>query len=323
MDNQLNSFKNSITGTTSIISAGASNTLPGKSLNGTLYKLDDNVSLVMNNYFCDYDFAEALSIEMKDGRFFSKEFATDSSAIVLNETAVKLLGLENPIGKEIFGSFGKGLTFHIIGVVKDFHFESMQQEIKPLAMLGFLKNLKWHPPRYISAKINSSDIVSTINFIQNEWNRFLPNVPFEYSFLNEDYDNIYKREATAGKTITIFSLLAIFVGCLGLFGLASFTAVQRTKEMGIRKVLGASHSNILLLFSKSFLRWIIIANVIAIPAAYFAMHNWLEAFAYRVEIGPGAFIFAGLVSFTITLSTIGYQAVKTANNNPVESLRSE
>jgi len=316
-------FKAALLQDSRIISIAASNTLPGRPFNGTFYFYESDQPATLNNYFCDFDFAEMLNIEMEKGRFFSKEFSTDSSAIVLNEKAVELLGLTDPIGKEILGSFGKGLTFHVIGVIKDFHYESMHQKVRPLALLHFLPNLRWHPPRYISARIRTDDVAGTIAFIKNKWEIFAPDVSFEYSFLEDDYNNIYNKELQTGKVFIVFSILAVFIACLGLLGLISFITEQRTKEIGIRKVLGANVQSVVLLLTKDIIKWILLANIIAWPITYLIVSKWLQNFAYRTPVDFRVFLYSAVLVLIIVLLTMSYQSVKAALNNPIKSLKYE
>lgn len=320
---RIEAFKNSIRSNANILNAAASNTVPGKSFNGTFYRLGEDKTLVMNNYFCDHDFAETLSIKMVEGRFLSKDFSTDSSAIILNQQAVKELELEDPLGKEIFGSFGDGLTFTIVGIINDFNYESMQEKVRPLAMMYFLRNLKWHPPRHISVKMQTNNIKQTIHFLKDTWKSFSTNVPFEYAFLDDEYDKLYRKEIQAGKVISLFSILAILIACLGLFGLVSFITDGKIKEIGIRKVLGASQPGILLLLSNAILRGIYLSNILAWPIAYFAMNKWLDNFAYQTKLSLWIFVFSGLATLLIALFTISYQTIKAARANPIESLRYE
>jgi putative ABC transport system permease protein len=222
---------------------------------------------------------------------------------------------EEAIGKPLI--YG-GRNGNIIGVIKDFHFESLHNKIVPIILLI---NKSGHGQ--ISVKISGKNTPATLDFLKGKWEEFRPEYPFDYSFLDEDYSALYKSEQQLGLIFGLFSSLAVVIACLGLFGLASFSAIQRTKEIGIRKILGASVSGIIALFSKDFLKLIFIANFIAWPLAYYAMSRWLENFAYRTEISAATFIIAGLTAVVIALATISYQSVKTALANPVKSLRHE
>jgi putative ABC transport system permease protein len=263
----------------------------------------------------DYDYLKTFNIKLAQGRFFSKEYSTDTSNYVVNESAAKAMGMESPLGKRF--SY-EGREGNIIGVVKDFHSTSLRYEIEPLVMTiipGWYDN--------IIIKIKSEDIPKTILLIERKIKKIVPDFPFTYFFLDESLDDLYKSEQRMGSIFRYFALLAIFISCLGLFGLASFTTEQRTKEIGIRKVLGATVGNILLLLTKDFIKWVLIANIIAWPIGYFAMNKWLQDFAYRTNIGLFTFIISALLALMIALLTVSCQAVKVALANPIEALRYE
>ena len=207
-------------------------------------------------------------------------------------------------------------------MIKDYHYESLHQEIRPQALFlsgGYYTNVE----RYISVRLNTENISGTIKHIESKWNEFAPQMPFEYSFLDQDYDNLYMNERQTRKLFSIFSFLAIFIACLGLFGLASFIADQKTKEIGIRKVLGASVAKIVKNLNKSFLKWVLIANLMAWPIAWFAMNRWLENFAYRIGLSWWMFVLAAVLAVFIALLTVSLQTVKAALKNPIDSLRYE
>ena len=256
---------------------------------------------------------------MAAGRPFSREFGTDTTqAMVLNEAAVKMFGYSSPeqaIGKRFkqWGREGK-----IIGVVKDFHFRSLQQPIKPLSM-----RIEPGGCELVSANVAAANLPATISAIENKWKQLIPNRPFSYFFMDEYFDKLYRGEERFGKLFLNFAILAIFISCLGLLGLASYSTIQRTKEIGIRKVLGASVSNIVSLLSRDFLKLVAISSLIAFPVAWFAMNKWLQDFAYRTSVGWWVFIAAGILATLIALFTISFQAIKAAISNPVKSLRTE
>jgi putative ABC transport system permease protein len=278
--------------------------------------------LVMAIHSVDYNYADVFDIQMVQGRYFSEEFSTDiSEGIIVNETALKAMGLEEePIGTRFFCPmpFNMSKEGKIIGVVKDFHFRSLHKKIEPL-ILAIAPG--WHTDMYV--KMRSQDLPATIAHVEKTFKAFAPDYVLEFSFLDESLDSLYKTEMRLGSLIKYGSVIAIFIACLGLFGLASFTAEQRTKEIGIRKVLGASVSNIIVLLTKEFTQWVLIANVIAWPLGYFVMRKWLEHFAYRIDIPMGAFIFSGLLVFGLSLLTVCHKAIKAALANPVSSLRYE
>jgi putative ABC transport system permease protein len=254
------------------------------------------------------------------GRNFSKDYGSDSSAVVINETAAKILGYSDPIGKKIYSAFaqqGRENAYTIIGVVKNFNFESLRKDVGPLCfLLGGGNGLAVF-------KVNTSNIQNLVSNIESKWKALASGVPFSYRFLNESFDKMYRNEQRVGKIALSFSLLTILIACLGLFGLATFIAEQRTKEIGIRKVLGASVNGIVQLLSKDFLKLVFIAFIIATPVAWWAMHKWLQDFAYRVDLAWWMFLLAGLGAIFIALVTVSFQAVKTALTNPVKNLRTE
>ena len=261
------------------------------------------------------DYLETLNIEMVQGRFFSKKFTIDASSVVVNETAAKVVGGKTPLGRQ-FTFWGK--KFRIMGVVKDYHFSPMQFTLKPLILAYMPDDF-----RYFIIKINPERIPEAIASMERVWKKFAPEYPFEHRFLAEEYDSMYRTEQKVGTIFKSFALLAIVISCLGLFGLASFLAERRTKEIGIRKALGASVSEIVLLLSKEFTKWVVVANVIAWPIAYYAMNQWLQGFAHRISIGIGPFLAATLLAIVIALLTVIYQTVKAALTDPVEALRYE
>jgi putative ABC transport system permease protein len=270
---------------------------------------------------CDYDYLKTFNIEMARGRYFSPEYPTDtSSGIVINESAMRLFGWPDPIGKSLKRS---GLqTFTIIGVVKDFNFETLQRNIQPMVLLpNSCKNFSLQ--RFTSIRIAAGNTSETIDFINKTFKEVAPGRVFRYSFLDERYNRLYENEHTTAKIFIFFSFLAIFVACLGLLGLTTFATEQRTKEVAVRKILGAKTSEIFLILSKESIKWVIIANIFAWPIAYFIMKKWLENFAYKINLGILEFLFAGVIAFIIALFTVSFQVRKVAKGNPVESLKYE
>ena len=313
-------FKQALLGHPDILSVSGSTTLPGMGLNNIGFRAEgEEKGITLNLIMGDFDLLETLQFKMQEGRFFSRAFPTDSSAIVINEATAKLLGWDNPIGKHL-DPYGTELT--VIGVVKDFHYESLQNTLEPGAILLLPGVFNWSE-RYISVRIRPENPAETLGQIRSTWDAMSNGMPFEYTFFDQEYDALYKNEERTGRVFTIFSLLAIFVSCLGLFGLASFAAEQRTREIGIRKVFGASVPGIVARLARDFTRWVVIANVIAWPAAYYAMSYWLHNFAYRMQISITPFVAAGLLTFVIALLTVCYQSVRAAAANPVESLKYE
>ncbi len=268
----------------------------------------------------DEDFMPTYQVHLLAGRNFSKSFGTDTAAFLLNEAAVKVLGLasnEKAVGRRFQYGGRKG---QIVGIFNDFHFESMHQRILPLVLLMPKDQNDYGR---ISIKIAGNNVQAAIGNVEKVWRKFLPEIPFEYSFLDQRFQQLYSSEQRQGALFTIFACIAIFIACLGLFGLSAFTITQRIKEIGIRKVLGASANNIVTLISRDFLQLVGVAAIIAFPVAWLAMHRWLQDFAYRVEISAWLFIAAAVLAALVAFVTIGLQALKAAMTNPVKNLRTE
>ena len=320
-------FVDDIKSNPNVINASNSNNVMGLTFNNTAYRMADQPDqspILIWNLFADVNFADTYQIKMAEGRYFDENRVTDSTGVVLNEAAVKTLGIKgNPIGQEVFqygGNNGNGRTSKIIGIVKDFNFETLHNEIRPLIL-----NL-WRAGgfgRYVSVRIAPQNIQSTIDFIETKWLALAGQQAFEYTFFDDDFARIYADEQRTGKVFTSFAVLAILIACLGLLGLAAYTAEQRTKEIGIRKTLGASVFSILILLSKEFTKWIIVSNLIAWPIAYYVMNKWLQDFYYRTEIGIWIFLASGVAALLIAIITVSSQAMKAALTNPVDSLKYE
>ena len=278
----------------------------------------------MQVWTTDEDYLETIGLEMADGRFFDPAFPSDSSAIVLNEAAARILGAEKAAGQQIYYPEADGMPspedfreLKVVGIVKDFHWASLRENIGPLCfMLGQSTGL-------VSFKLEAAEASDIIGKIESTWREMVPNQPFSYRFLDESFAGMYEAEQKIGSIATAFALLAILISCLGLFGLASFTAEQRTKEIGIRKVLGANAGNIVGLLSKDFLKLVAIALVIAIPLSWYGMNRWLQDFAYRININWWVFVIAGLAAVIIAVLSVSYQSIRAAMANPVDALRSE
>ena len=283
----------------------------------------------------DYNFLDVMGIRVKEGRGFSSNFPSDTlnngipggpldqtiGSIVLNETAVKDLAIQSPVvGKQILWATDRDTSYYvnIVGVVKDFHFTSMRNEIKPFA---FFANAR--PQGTMMVKLTGSNISGTLAQIENKWKQFSTERPFDYSFLDETFARLYKAENRFQKVFTSLVVLGIIIACLGLLGLATFTAQQRVKEIGIRKVLGASIGSIVQLLSKDFLKLVFIAFIIALPVGWYATNKWLQDFAYRVDVHWWVFVLAGIIAIVIAFITISFQTIKAALSNPVKNLRTE
>ncbi|MCH8960782.1 MAG: ABC transporter permease [Bacteroidetes bacterium] len=320
---QQQAFKQQIQQHPNVVAVAAANTLPGRSFGDTSFIPEGAPPEDIRNIhllYTDFDLLETLNLELVDGRFFSRDFATDSTAIVLNEAAVKELGWTEAVGKRLVSpsfSGGESQFITVVGVVKDFHFESLRQAIGPLGLfIG--RNLN-----YLTVRIQPGDVSGTLAAFEAQWKTFAPEQPFTYSFLDRDVDALYQADQRTGSLFGTFALLAIMIACLGLFGLAAFTAEQRTKEIGVRKVLGASVGGIVLLLSKEFTKLVALAFVVAAPLAYFATNRWLQDFAFQADFSWWIFVLAGLAALTIAWLTVSYQSIRAALTNPVEALRYE
>ena len=277
---------------------------------------DPELELVVGMSSVDFDYIETMGITMVEGRAFSKEFLTDLAtddniAFIINEILARIIDKESIINENLRFVGDEG---PIIGVMKDFHFRSVHNQIEPLAIFVY--------PEWFSTMLIrlAPGHLASLAAVEQTWNRVLPNAPLDYRFLDEDIEWMYRIEMGMSKLVKYFSLLAIIIACLGLFGLASFTTEQRTKEIGIRKALGASAANLVMLLSNQFTKWVLIANVIAFPIAYLILSKYLENYAYRIDLGVGPFLLAGVLALFIALLTVSFQAVKAALANPVDAL---
>lgn len=262
-----------------------------------------------------YDYTKTLGISMMEGREFSRDFASDSGAYLINETAARIMGMVDPVGKEIGFWNGKG---KIIGVVKDFHFASMRENINPVVMM-----LQPKDNNYIMLRLAKGDVAAEVAAVEKVFNRLNPEYPLDYHFLDETFDSMYQSETMLKKLAEVFAIVAVLISCLGLFGLSVFTAEQRRKEIGIRKILGASVMSVTTLLSREFLLLVGLGVMLATPVSWYLMHNWLSGFAYHVNLSAWVFITAGLLALMIALATVSFQSVKAALANPVQSLKSE
>ena len=324
-DQSYQSFKEDLLSNSNIKEVSRSSRIPtGRLLDSQDSQLNRGDSLApskadIKNVVADEDFISTYGIKMVVGRNFSKDFGTDTSSFLINESAVKALGLksnETAIGKQFKYGGRKGT---IVGVFNDFNFESLHQRIIPLVLYEYTPADNYGN---ISVK-TSGNVPAALAQIEKTWKKYLPEIPYEYKFLDDRYAKLYDSENKQSSLFTIFSCIAIFIACLGLFGLSAFTITQRVKEIGIRKVLGASTGSIVELISKDFLVLVVIAAIVAFPVAWYAMDHWLQDFAYRIRIGWGVFVIAGIIALLIAFATIGLQAAKAARSNPVKNLRSE
>ncbi|HLG38204.1 MAG TPA: ABC transporter permease [Chitinophagaceae bacterium] len=329
--NNAGAFKTELLRSPGVISATAGYGLPGDQLAGDGVKIPGKFNDKQQGatlFVADYDYIKTMGLQVIAGRDFSKDHTTDAEqAFIINETGVKEFGFGTPekaLGQKMawdkwapdsLNPIKKG---EVIGVVKDFHFKSFHEKVDKAILILF-------PPVVIkvAAKIKTTDIAKTIDHIRTTWNKFSPDFPLDYNFLDENFENMYKSEKKLSGLLWIFTALAIFVGCMGLFGLAAFTAEQRVKEIGIRKILGAGTTHIVGLLSGNFIKLIILALLIASPIAWWVMNKWLQDFVYRVNISWWVFAVAAIAALVIAMLTVSFQAIKVAIANPVKSLRTE
>ncbi len=324
IQDQWKTFKEALAQQTSVMSASFTTGLPAQPLSTVRDFRKEGASSGQGIpwFLVDEDYLKTLQLTLVQGRNFRQDMASDAQGILLNEAAVRALGLENPIGETLIKNAGADdeERVQVLGVVKDFHLESFQYQVKPLA-------LQYYRPDYLSdfvaVRIAPGGLPAALAQLESSWKRFEPENPFVYSFLDQDFDTLFNAEQRLGKVLGVFTGLAILIACLGLFGLAAFMAEQRTKEIGIRKVMGASVSHIVQLLSQDFIKLAVISFVIAVPLAYGVMQQWLANFAYRIPVGFGIFILAGATALLIVWLTVSYQSVKAALANPVDSLRDE
>ena len=307
-----------------VVSVSASANLPGGSDFGIPYEPAgiprDNIPPA-RILVVDHDFIQTFQMDLAAGRSFSKDHPTDATAaFLINEEAAKQLGWgDDPLGKMIAMPNIERESSPVIGVLKDFHFRSMREKIGPI--LFFIATPDWYS--VFSVRLGPENVSETLAFLERQWAAFDPTHPFIYTFFDESFAQLHQAERQIGELLRYVSILAILIACLGLFGLAAFTAEQRTKEIGVRKVLGASVGSVTLLLSKDFTKLVLIGFIVAAPLAYYAMDRWLQDFAYRIKIGWGVFVLSGLLALAVAWVTVSYQSIKAALANPVESLRYE
>jgi putative ABC transport system permease protein len=327
--NNEESFRQELTKLPGIISASITTSVPAKDVfedfyiprkDGVTEPLVKEISL--SSFMVDYDFIPTLQIKLTGGRNFSKDF-NDSLSVIVNETTVKQIGWKEPLGKYLEYPGNENQHFRVIGVVKDFNIESIRNSVAPFALFHSSSNTYQLGKSYVVARIKPGHIDNTPQEIEAKWKSFIAATPFDYNFLDSEFDALYRSEQRMGSIFRIFTVLSIFVACLGLFGLAAYTAQRRTKEIGIRKTLGASVQDLVFLLSKDFIKLVLIASVIAFPLAWWWTNKWLDDFAYRINISWLIFLSAGLAAVAIALTTVSFQAIKAAIANPVKSLRTE
>ncbi|NIM90606.1 MAG: FtsX-like permease family protein [Candidatus Aminicenantes bacterium] len=324
--NQVPAFRQELLKNPNIINASNTNNLIGNEFGNSAHRLagaTGEETHLLWTYITDPHFAETYQVEMAAGRYYEEGRQADQQNVVINEATAKEFGLKDPIGKQIVAlapTPEQSVTTTIIGVMKNFHFKSLHHQIGPLIVYLFRPEGRG---RYVSVRVHSENIRETMAYLEDTWRKFASNQAFEYEFFDDHFASIYQAEERTGQIFFSFSLLAIIIASLGLFGLAAFVAEQRTKEIGIRKVLGATETGIVFLLSKQFTKWVILSNLFAWPIAYYFMQRWLQRFAYQASISVWSFFFAFLVVLFLALLTVSYQTVKAARSNPVELLRYE
>lgn len=315
-------FKTELLQNPYIVNATYSNGLPQMRLSGQVFQKEGQEgenTYILVNLGTDYDYFDTYRMEMLEGRFFSRDISTDSTAVILNEAALKALEIENPLEKQIFLLADERIPLNIIGIIKDFHLQSLHQTIRP----SILTLDQSAPLAFLSIRIQPGRIEDSLRFIESQWSTFVSEQPVDFVFFDERFDRLYRSEIRTSRVFTAFAFLAILIASLGLFGLASFMAEQRTKEIGIRKVLGASVSGVVLLLSKEYIKWILIANIVAWPLAYYFMNKWLQNFAFRTGLNLWMFLASGIAALIIALTTVSYQSLKAALSHPAKCLRYE
>jgi putative ABC transport system permease protein len=318
LDNNMMPFKNSLEGYTGIKAVSyTDNVFPGVNNTTVFRDAQSDIDHLMGSYFADWDHQKALSFEVVEGRYFSKDFPSDSSVVLINEAAMREMGWESIDGMQIMKFFGdEPEKVPVIGVIKDFNFESLKENIRPI-VLSFTERGNNILVRFEGS---SKDVLTATEKL---WKENAPGEPFEYTFLDENYDELFRAEQRLGTIFSLFTALAIFIACLGLFALASFMAEQRTKEIGIRKAMGATIFNLTGLLSREFTKLVGISFLLAIFPSYYFMSKWLSGFAYREEMSVWIFVVAGVLSLLIAWITVSYQALKAAIADPVKSLKYE
>lgn len=308
-----------------VVNVSSSSSSPGEGIGKVIFNVEDNNGQMLERgidfYLVDFDFVKTMKMEIVNGRDFTRDIPADTiNSVLVNEAMVKRMGWTEPLGKRFeIPQRDTVITKRVIGIVKDYHQNSLYDEIEPLMIMFRRTN------QLVHIKLDSDNTKSTLSEIESVWNEVYPNSPFEYSFLDQDFASQYEADQRRGEIFTVFSTLTIIIACLGLLGLTSFTTEQRTKEIGIRKVIGASVSSIITLVSKEFIILVLIATIIACPIAWYFMENWLEAFAYKIELKDETmtFISSALIAIVITILTVGFHTAKAATANPINALKDE
>ncbi|MDX1586498.1 MAG: ABC transporter permease [Balneolaceae bacterium] len=317
LGNNQKAFQDELMSDTRVLSASYSNfTIPGTN-NVTVFRLPERDNdIMMAMYYADYEHKDALGFSLKEGRYFNRDFPTDTSGIVINEAAVREMSLEDPVGHEIYYPADQR-TYRVLGVIENFNFESLRNEIMPLALL------LTETANEMIVRFNSEDPRESVAAIESIWDKYAAGEPADYSFLDSDFDQLFRQEQRLGDVFTAFTIIAIIIACLGLLGLSAYMTEQRKQEIGIRKVLGATTTSIVGMLSSEFLKLTGIAFLLAVPVAWYVIQSWLQNFAYRIDIGLTVFVVTAAATAVIVLLTISWQTLKAAFMNPVESIKTE
>lgn len=319
LESNRNAFKDALQNDANIVAASYSNSvIPGVNNTTIFRKPESEEDHIMGVYYADHEHFDVMGFELVAGRNFSKDFLSDSTGMLVNEAIVEAMGWEDPIGERLISFNGPNpMEITVVGVLKNYNFESLRDNIRPILIrLGDFGN-------DMTVRYNHDDPKAAVKLLESKWKEVAPNEPFEFTFLDENFDEMYRAEQRLGVLFTIFTGLAIFIACLGLFGLAAFTAEQRTKEIGIRKAMGASSFTIVKLLSSEFVKFILIAFVISIYPAYYFISGWLENFAYRIEISWWIFGLSGFMALLVALLTVSFQSIKASRLDPATTLRYE
>ncbi len=319
-------FRDEVKKIPGVLDAGGTSTMPGNNFMGVQFTPEGRSEVLTGkSLIADDFFMKAMNIQVTEGRYFSDEF-NDSTSVILNQAAVSAFGLEDPLGKKIYSMANVNgeqinIAYTIVGLTDDFHFESLHLPITPLAIFSSESAVAFQG--FLAVNVSGDNPQGTIASIESLWGEFGQNQPFSFSFLENNLQRMYIGEQVSGKILASFSILAILIACIGLFGLAAYTAYQKTKEIGVRKVLGASTSGLVWMLTTSFSKLVLLAFLVAAPISYFMMDEWLQTFAYQTELNPLVFLLAGLITLAIAILTVSYQAFAAARTNPVKSLKSE
>ena len=327
LSDRIQSFKDELKTNKNIIAVTNSNGIPGNQSGDSGYWLDgtgvDQIEDIQQ-MFTDFEFVKTYRLKIASGRFFSKEHPSDTAAVVVNQEVEKAFGVKNIVGKYLVlpgERRNDARKFMVVGVMEDFNYKSLHEPVRPLVIRLLPK--RGFTGKFVTVRLSPGSHLSTIAHIENVWKKYAGNEAFSFNFLNENLQHLYIADKRTNEIAGIFSLIAIFIACLGLLGLAAFVTERRIKEIGIRKTLGASVPEIIFLLSKDFAKWVLIANVIAWPLAYYLMNNWLKNFAYRIDLNPSIFIMSGILALIIAQLTVSTHAIKAAKANPVDSLKYE